>query len=89
MTWAKVVQGGPRSNVVASQTKPNDCIQMDPGIVERFNEVERRTQVLRKLPPTTTTTCILDDLKRQCEVPIKDVVEAVVQDSLDRRRFYI
>ena len=87
MTWAKVVQG--RSNVVASQAKPNDCIQVDPGIIERFNEVERRTQVLRKLPPTTMTTSILDDLKRQCEVPIKDVVEAVVQDSLDRRRFYI
>ena len=31
----------------------------------------------------------MDDLKQQCEVPIKDVVEAVVQDSLDRRRFYI
>ena len=93
MTWANVVQGRtPKrdsSNIVASQAKPNDCVQVDPGIVERFNEVERRTQVLRKLPPTTTTTSILDDLKRQCEVPIKDVVEAVVQDSLDRRRFYI
>ena len=93
MTWANVVQGRTQkrvsSNIVASQAKPNDCVQVDPGIVERFNEVERRTQVLRKLPPTTTTTSILDDLKRQCEVPIKDVVEAVVQDSLDRRRFYI
>ena len=57
--------------------------------MERLNEVERRTQVLRKLPPTTTTISILDNLKQQCEVAINDVVEAVVQDSLDRRRFYI
>ena len=93
MTWATVVRGGtPKrhpSRFVATQAKPFDSVQVDPGIVERFNEVERRTQVLRKLPPSTTTISILDNLKQQCEVSINDVVEAVVQDSLDRRRFYI
>ena len=93
MTWATVVRGrNPKrdsSKFAATQEKPFDSIQVDPGIVERFNEVERRTQILRKLPPSTTTTSILDDLKQQCEVEINDVVEAVVQDPLDRRRFYI
>ena len=93
MTWATVVRGHtPKRDsfkFAATQEKPFDSIQVDPGIVEQFNEVERRTQVLRKLPPSTTTTSILDDLKQQCEVEINDVVEAVVQDPLDRRRFYI
>ena len=82
MTWATVVRGGnPKrdpSRFVATQAKPFDSVQVDPGIVERFNEVERRTQVLRKLPPSTTTISILDNLKQQCEVSINDVVEAVV-----------
>ena len=57
--------------------------------LKRINESERRTQVLRRVPPTTTTSFILSELDRQLEIPISEVMEAVVQDCLDRRRYYI
>ena len=95
MSWAAAVRGrrpprksAPQENA-AKLVKPIDRIPVQAMVVEKFNELERRTQVLRKVPPTTTTTSILTDLKTQCNRPLEEVVEAVVQEPLDRRRFYV
>ena len=57
--------------------------------MQKICEMERRTLVLRKVPPTTTTVTILKDLQRQFTRPLGEIVEAVVREPLDRRRFYV
>ena len=94
MNFAAAVRKHGRPPAVAKKTpqavvKPLHRIPVHKPIAEKFNEVERRTQVLRKVPTGTTTTSILQDLKDQCDIPINQVVESVVQEPLDRRRFYI
>ena len=89
MAWATVVRG---KNSKKKSQVPEKLIQkLNPSsdLINKFNEQERRTQVLRKLPHSTTTASIITDIKGQIQVPIDQVVEAVVQDSLDRRRFYV
>ena len=66
-----------------------DRLQVSPENQSRINQSERRTQVLRRVPPTTTSGFIITELDRQLDAPITDFVEAVVQDCLDRRRYYI
>ena len=94
MSWAAIAgskSSRQRPKIGASQAKRVERISVRPQTIDVFHEVDRRTQVLRKVPPTTTTTSILGDLKRQCpdDVSLADVVEAVVQEPLDRRRYYI
>ena len=92
MSWASVVtrKKPPAFKLPDSpQARPREKIPVKPHVMEVFNEMERRTQVLRKVPPTTTTVSILNDLKAQSSLPLNDVIEAVVQEPLDRRRFYI
>ena len=74
-----------------ASTAKNSCetIKVSANNLSRINESERRTQILRRVPPSTTSTFIISELQRQLEVPISDVVEAVVQDCLDRRRYYV
>ena len=90
MTWADVAapKKGKRANQ-RPQAKQAEKIAVHGNAMERINEMDRRTQVLRKVPPRTTTSSILNDLKNQCEGSLVDIVEAVVQEPLDRRRFYI
>ena len=57
--------------------------------MEKIIEMERRTLILRKVPPTTTAITILKDLQRQFNRPLADTIEAVVREPLDRRRFYV
>ena len=52
-------------------------------------DMERRTLVLRKVPPSTTTVSILKDLKDQIQRPLGEVIEAVAKEPLDYRRFYV
>ena len=66
-----------------------DRLQVSPENQSKINHSERRTQVLRRVPPTTTSGFIITELDRQLDAPITDFVEAVVQDCLDRRRYYI
>ena len=92
MSWAAVVSNRKpplHKHHGTALEKPMDRVNVQPHLIDQFNEVERRTQVLRKVPPSTTTVSILNDLKVQCEGPLSDVVDAVVQEPLDRRRFYI
>lgn len=94
MSWAQIAAGKHHKNSGAPKKpqaveKPIHRIPVMKPTVQKFNELERRTQVLRKVPPGTTTTSILNDLKQQCVVDLTEVIEAVVQEPLDRRRFYI
>ena len=90
MTWASVAapKKVKRSNQ-QPQAKKSERITVREPVMERINEMDRRTQVLRKVPPSTTTLSIINDLKNQCSINLADVIEAVVQEPLDRRRFYI
>ena len=78
-----------KPNTPQALAKQSDTIKVSANNLLRINEVERRTQVLRCVPFNTTTSSILNDLQRQITSPLKDVIEAVVQDYVDRRRFYI
>ena len=91
MSWATVVRGKGSKKKSNIENTEKHIQKLNPGtnLINKFNEQERRTQVLRKLPHTTTTESIITDIKGQIQVPIDQVVEAVVQDSLDRRRFYV
>ena len=64
-------------------------LQVPEQAIARIHDTERRTLVLRKVSPTTTPTSILKDLQAQCKQPLGNVVESVVRESLDRRRFYL
>ena len=79
----------PNNGAPQGSQKPCEQVKVSAGNLARITEAERRTQVLRRVPPTTTTGFIISELQRQLEVPIAEVIEAVVQDCLDRRRFYI
>ena len=83
--------GRPPATATTPQASSKKCdhLKVSADNMKRINESERRTQVLRRVPPTTTPSFILAELDRQLEVPLTDVVEAVVQDCLDRRRFYV
>ena len=85
MSWAAVVSNRKpplHKHHGTALEKPMDRVNVQPHLIDQFNEVERRTQVLRKVPPSTTTVSILNDLKVQCEGPLSDVVDAVVQEPL-------
>ena len=88
MTWAEVARTGVVKKPPQATPKPIR-LQVPQDAVKKFNDVERRTQVLRKLPHGTTTTSILDDLTKQSTQPLNTIVEAVIREPLDRRRFYI
>ena len=90
MSWASVAAPNKvkRPNSTP-QGRKAERIPVQPQVIERINEIDRRTQVLRKVPSGSTTQSILADLKSQCDGNLGDVVEAVVQEPLDRRRFYI
>ena len=89
MNWATVFRG--KCSKKKANVPEKNIQKLNPGsnLINKFNEQERRTQVLWKLPHTTTTESIITDIKGQIQVPIDQVVEAVVQDSLDRRRYYV
>ena len=91
MTWASVASRNLHQKRVNQQpqARPREKIPVKPQVLNAFNECERRTQVLRKVPPATTALSILNDLKAQSTLPLGEVIEAVVQEPLDRRRFYI
>ena len=72
-----------------ANTSQCDHIDVSTTNQLRINELERRTQILRRVPPTTTPSVIIEELQRQLEAPVAEVVEAVVRDCLDKRRFYI
>ena len=60
----------------------------------QYREAERRTQVLRRVPPLATAATIIRDLAAQWsqeddQPPINDIIDSVLRDSLDRRRFYV
>ena len=88
MTWAEVARTGVVKKPPQATPKPIR-LQVPLDAVKKFNDVERRTQVLRKLPHGTTTTSILDDLTKQSTQPLNTIVEAVIREPLDKRRFYI
>ena len=88
MTWAEVARTGVVKKPPQATPKPLR-VQLPQDAVKKFNDVERRTQVLRKLPHGTTTTSILDDLTKQSTQPLNTIVEAVIREPLDKRRFYI
>ena len=57
MSWASVVtrKKPPAFKLPDSpQARPREKIPVKPHVMEVFNEMERRTQVLRTVPPTTT-----------------------------------
>ena len=91
MTWASITSGRPPPKVpnYLPQAKLKERLNVPNRVVEKFNEIERRTQVLRKLPPGTSALSIISDMKNQSEIPIGDVVESVIQEPLDKRRFYV
>ena len=91
MTWASITSGRPPPKVpnYLPQAKLKERLNVPNRVVEKFNEIERRTQVLRKLPPGTSVLSIINDMKEQTEIPIGDVVESVIQEPLDKRRFYV
>ena len=77
-------------------------INTSPENVKKINERERRTQVLRKLPPSTTTNDIIDALTSAlvmlnqnedddqfASAHLPDIVSSVFRDVNDRRRWYI
>ena len=55
----------------------------------RHLEVKQRTQILRKVPFNTTSMDILQHIDSQFEQRVFDLVESVVKDQYDSRRFYI
>ena len=90
MTWANVAAPKKVKRLNQQpQARKSERITVREPVMERINEMDRRTQVLRKVPPATTTSSIINDLKNQCNTSLADVIEAVVQEPLDKRRFYI
>ena len=89
MTWASVVTG--KKGKASSSLPPptTHTTKISDEVMSRFNDAERRTQVLRRVPVGTTTRSIIADLSRQIDAPLSNYIEAVVQDDLERRRFYI
>ena len=61
----------------------------DERMSVRHSEVKRRTQVLYKVPSRTTAENIMQEIDSQFATRVFDVVETVVADHLDARRFYI
>ena len=85
MTWAEVAaKKQPRKKPTLAPRVP-----VPDAAMAEIVEKDRRTLVLRKLPPTTTEASILEDLQPQCQRPLGEVLEAVVREPLDRRRFYL
>ena len=96
MTWAQVAgKNMPKKKpqALSRQKPPSDKIRIQVQVPEdrvlKFHHAERRTQVIRRAPPGTTTSTILQDLAQQFNEPLQQYVEAVVQDDFERRRFYI
>ena len=58
-------------------------------MIERHHEVKKRTQVLYKVPARTTAEDIMQSLDNQFSERVFDMVETVVVDHLDARRFYV
>ena len=94
-SWANVVRGRPPPRN-QSLLKPSQATQktiqkltLKEQQVHKINEMDRRTFVLRRVPHNTTTSSILDDLENQIQRPLEEVIESVVRDACDCRRFYI
>ena len=96
MTWADITRRGtttkkppPNNTPQATRAmKKPTRLPLTTTTLHRFNDIERRTQVLRKLPHDTTTSSIIADLQK-FKPDIGSVIEAVIREPLDRRRFYI
>ena len=90
MTWADVAgKKQPKKKTPQALQKTSLRLQVSDNAMAKICEMERRTLVLRKVPPSTTTISILRDLKEQFTRPLGQVVEAVSREPLDRRRFYV
>ena len=68
------------SNTTTSPPSPSS-----PSETTRLN----KTQILRRLPYDTTPRTIINDISRQLEIPEKHLLERVIRDPRDRRRFYV
>ena len=74
-------------------------ISSTPELDRKIYERERRTHILRKVPPATTTSQVLASVfityqlalrdLRFTNFQLEDCVESIVRDTNDRRRFYI
>ena len=76
------------ATATAQKTSPSDRRPqptLRPAEIDRLN----RTQVLRRLQHDTTPNSIIQQLTRQLGVAEPDLLEAVLRDPKDRRRFYI
>ena len=83
MSWATVVKGKKAKPSSSLPPPTTHTAKVSDAIIARFNDVERRTQVLRRAPVGTTTKSIISDLASQLEAPLSEHVEAVVQDDLE------
>ena len=89
MTWAEVA-GKKQPKKKTPQASPNHLrLQVPDAKLAKIAEMERRTMVIRKVAPSTTPASILQDLQKQCKRPLGEILESVVREPLDRRRFYL
>lgn len=89
MSWANVLKGKEPKTSSPLPPPTTHTKKIADAVMARFNDAERRTQVLCRVPVGTTTKSIIADLLEQIEAPLSSLVEGVVQDDLERRIFYI
>ena len=98
-TYAQITQRPPkriRTNTPPETDQPDCHFSIDntetttPKLTPRQTETQRRTQILRRLPPDTTPTDIIDALTEQFDLRSPaETIQSVIRDEDDRRRFYI
>ena len=84
---------------IAQRDTMTHTITSTADIQKKMFERERRTHILRKVPPATTTSQLLESVSvtlgivkldvRFNTLSLTDAVESIIRDSNDRRRFYI
>ena len=85
--------------VPAQRTATTHKVTSNDAQRRRINDRERRTQILRKLPPATKTDDIIDALASALthvqqdpqftDLLLHEAVSSVIRDANDRRRWYL
>ena len=107
MTWAQIVKGKPPEpgrkkppdprKEIAQRDTTTHMITSTAILQKKIFDRERRTHILRKVPPGTTTSQLLQSVSAAHNIvkqdlrfetlSLNDAVESIIRDLNDRRRF--